>query len=63
MGVQTFLAIFLTERFTTYCLEHFDSLVTVNVAGLGKVVSIFDPELLKVLFTGDPEQWHAGEAN
>jgi cytochrome P450 family 135 len=63
MGVQTFLAIFLTERFTTYCLEHFDSLVTVNVAGLGKVVSIFDPELLKVLFTGDPDQWHAGEAN
>lgn len=63
MGVQTFLAIFLTERYTAYCLEHFDSLVTVRVAGLGKVVSVFDPELLRTLFAGDPDQWHAGEAN
>lgn len=63
MPVQTLLAIFFTERFTAYCLRRFDSLVTVRVAGMGTVVSVFDPELIKAVFTGDPDQWHAGQAN
>jgi len=63
MPVQTLLAIFFTERFTGYCLRHFDSLVTLRVAGLGTVVSVFDPELIKTVFTGDPGQWLAGQAN
>ncbi len=63
MPLQTLLAIFFTERYAAHCRRHFDSLVTVRVAGMGEVVSIFDRELLKTLFTGDPDQWHAGEAN
>lgn len=61
--VQTLLAIFFTERFTAYCLRHFDSLVTLRIAGLGTVVSVFDPELIKTVFTGDPAHWQAGKAN
>jgi cytochrome P450 len=63
MPIQTLLAAFFTERFTGYCLRHFDSLVTLRVAGLGTFVSVFDPELIKTVFTGDPGQWLAGRAN
>jgi cytochrome P450 len=63
MPVQTFLAIFFTERFTGYCVRRFDSLVTLRVAGLGTFVSVFDPELIKTVFTGDPGRWLAGQAN
>ncbi|HWY17475.1 MAG TPA: hypothetical protein VNY27_02060 [Solirubrobacteraceae bacterium] len=63
MAVQTFLAVFFTERFAGYCRRRFDSLVTLRLAGLGEVVSIFDPELIKALFTGDPDRWLAGRAN
>jgi cytochrome P450 len=30
---------------------------------MGTVVSVFDPELIKQAFTGDPDVWRAGEAN
>ncbi len=63
MPAQTLLALFFTERFTRYCVKHFDSLVTLRVAGLGTFVSVFDPELIKTVFTGDPAQWLAGQAN
>src|ERR1700686_1547712 len=63
LPAQTLLAIFFAERFTTYCMKRFDSLGTLRIAGLGSMVSVFDPELVKAMFTGDPDQWHAGEAN
>jgi cytochrome P450 len=63
MPVQTFLAIFLADRYTAYCTRRFQSLLTVRIAGMGRVVSVYDPELVKALFTGDPARWHAGEAN
>jgi cytochrome P450 len=63
MGLQTLLAIFQTERYTEYCVRHFDSMVTLKIAGLGTVVSIFDPDLIKTVFTGDPDRWMAGAAN
>jgi cytochrome P450 family 135 len=63
MPAQTFLALLFTERFTRYCLRHFDSLVTLRVAGLGTFVSVFEPELIKTVFTGDPAYWLAGQAN
>ncbi len=63
MPLQTFLAIFLTERFNEYIGAHFDGIVTLRIAGLGEVVSTGDPELVKAIFNGDPEAWVAGEAN
>jgi cytochrome P450 len=63
MVVQTLLGIFFAERFAAYCLRSFDGLVTLRIAGMGTVVSVFDPELIKQLFTGDPDVWRAGEAN
>src|SRR5271169_1676169 len=63
LPLQTVLAIFAGERFAAYCLKRYDAMVTLRIAGLGTVVSVFDPELIKTVFTGDPGQWLAGEAN
>ncbi len=63
LPLQTVLAIFAGERFAGHCLRRYDSMVTLRIAGLGTVVSVFDPELVKSVFTGDPRQWLAGEAN
>jgi cytochrome P450 family 135 len=63
MAFQTLLGIFFAERFTAYCLRSFEGLVTLRIAGMGTVVSVFDPELIKQAFTGDPDVWRAGEAN
>lgn len=63
MPLQTFMSIFFLDRFAAYCRSHFSSLVTLRIAGLGEVVTAWDPELIKVLFTGDPDALHAGEAN
>jgi cytochrome P450 len=63
MPVQTLLTIFFLERFASYCRHQFTSLATLRLAGLGRVVTVWDPELISSVFTGDPGQWHAGEAN
>jgi cytochrome P450 len=63
MPAQTLLAVFSTERFAAHCRRRFDSMVSLKIAGLGDVVSVWDAELIKTVFTGDPEQWRAGEAN
>jgi cytochrome P450 len=36
---------------------------TVKVLGLGEVVSVWDPDMVRELFTGDSDVLHAGEAN
>ena len=38
-------------------------LATVAYPGFGRVVYITDPDLVREVFTGDPAQLHAGEAN
>jgi cytochrome P450 len=38
-------------------------LATVAYPGFGRVVYVTDPELVREIFTGDPAQLHAGEAN
>ena len=63
LPLQTVLAIFAGERFAGHCLRRYDAMVTLRIAGLGTVVSVFDPELVKSVFTGDPGQWLAGAAN
>ncbi len=44
-------------------LRRFGSLVTLRFPGLGTIVSAADPQLIKQLFTGDPDVLRAGEAN
>jgi cytochrome P450 len=63
MPAQTLLAVFATERFAAHCRRRYDSMVSLKIAGVGEVVSVWDADLIKTVFTGDPEQWRAGEAN
>jgi cytochrome P450 family 135 len=44
-------------------LRRFGTLATLRFPGLGTIVSVADPQLIKQLFTGDRDVLHAGEAN
>jgi cytochrome P450 len=44
-------------------LRRFGSLVTLRLPGLGAIVAVSDPQLIKQVFTGDREVMRAGEAN
>ncbi len=44
-------------------LRRFESMATARPLGLGEVVSVWDPKLVRELFTGDSDVLHAGEAN
>jgi cytochrome P450 len=50
-------------RFLERCRDRFGDPFTARMAGLGTYVSVSSPELIKQVFTGDPDQLHAGEAN
>lgn len=62
LPLQSLLVVFNAERYVSYCLRRFDGMVTLRIAGCGKAVVIFGPELTKELFTGDPEQFCGGQA-
>lgn len=44
-------------------LRRFGALVTLRFPGLGNIVALTDPQLIKQVFTGDRNVLHAGEAN
>ncbi len=46
-----------------HCRERYGDLFTLRMMGLGDMVFVADPELIKQVFTGDREVFHAGEAN
>jgi cytochrome P450 len=50
-------------EFLEACRARFGDPFTVRLAGLGTYVSVSAPDLIKQVFTGDPDQLHAGEAN
>jgi cytochrome P450 len=50
-------------RYLEACRDRFGDPFTARLAGLGTYVSVSGPELIKQVFTGDPDQLHAGEAN
>ena len=50
-------------EFMDDCARRFGDMFTVRFAGLGTVVFLTAPELVKQVFTGDPRVLHAGEAN
>ncbi len=63
--VQTLWALFGMESFARFCTRRFpaERMLTFRVAGFGDVVSVFDPELVREIFTGDGEVLRGGEAN
>jgi cytochrome P450 len=61
--VQTVALLWFMERWVRWGHRRFNSPRTVRVLGLGEVVSVWDPDLVKELFTGDSDVLHAGEAN
>lgn len=44
------------------CQSRYGDVFTLRLLGLGDVVFVADPELVKSAFTGDPETMRAGEA-
>jgi cytochrome P450 len=61
--VQTVALLWFMERWVRRGHRRLVSPVTVRVLGLGEVVSVWDPDLVKEVFTGDSDVLHAGEAN
>ncbi len=61
--VQTVALLWFMERWVRWGHQRFDSPWTTRVLGLGEVVSVWDPDLVKQVFAGDSDVLHAGEAN
>lgn len=49
--------------FLTELQRRYGDIFSVSFPYFGKVVYVADPALVKAVFTGSPEQFHAGEAN
>lgn len=45
------------------CRRRYGNLFTLRLGDVGTVVLVSDPEHIRQIFTGDPDQFHAGEAN
>lgn len=62
-ALQTALALFANDGYRGYCQRRYDSMVRLKVAGIGELVNVWEPELVRELLTGDPELLRGGEAN
>ncbi|WP_373195666.1 cytochrome P450 [Mycobacterium marinum] len=62
-AVQAALMLRHAPRFLTACKRRYGSVFTLRVAGLGTMVNVTDPVVIKKVFAGDPRVFHAGEAN
>src|ERR687888_2328573 len=49
--------------FLERCIRRYGDVFTIRFVGMGNLVYIADPDVLKQIFTGDPSLFHAGEAN
>jgi cytochrome P450 len=63
--VQTLWSVIGMDSFTQFCLDHNPEgrMLAFRITGIGDVVSVLDPELLREVFTGDSEVLRGGEAN
>src|SRR5687767_9682761 len=61
--LQTFGFMFVNRRFVDGCRRRYGDLVTFSTLFDSQFVMVFEPELVKELFRGPPEQLRAGEAN
>lgn len=62
-AVQAMLMLRYWPRYVSACRRRYGSTFTLNVAGVGTMVYLDDPEHVKAVFAGDPSVFHAGEAN
>jgi cytochrome P450 len=61
--LQTLGYTYWTFPFFERCARRWGDPFTLRMPGFGSFVMVSAPELIKQVFTGDPEQLHAGKAN
>jgi cytochrome P450 len=61
--VQTMGFIFFPRPFLDHCRRRYGDMVTMGTMFDPRFVMVFDPDAVKQLFRGSPEQLRAGEAN
>ncbi len=61
--LQTLGYTYWTFPFFEQCARRYGDPFTLRMPGFGEFVMLAAPELVKQVFTGDPEQLHAGKAN
>jgi cytochrome P450 len=61
--VQFFLLWWRTIPFLEWCRRRLGNCFAVYTPPFGRLVYVADPQEIKRVFTGDPELFHAGEAN
>jgi len=61
--VQAALMLRYWPRFVSACRRRYGSMFTVRIASMGTWVYLADPADIKTVFAGDPDVFHAGEAN
>lgn len=62
-SVQAALMLRCGPRFVAACQRRYGSTFTLRVASMGTLVYLTDPADIKTVFAGDPDIYHAGEAN
>jgi cytochrome P450 len=50
-------------RFLVHLQRRYGDVFTLSFPYFGRLVYVADPDLVKAMFTGSPQQFHAGEAN
>jgi cytochrome P450 len=61
--LQSLRLILQPIAFLERCLRRYGDVFTLKFIGMGDLVYVADPEIVKGVFTGDAEVFHAGEAN
>jgi cytochrome P450 len=61
--VQTFGFVFFPRPFIDFCRRRYGDMVTMGTVFDPRFVMVFDPDSVKQVFRGPPEQLRAGEAN
>lgn len=62
-SVQAWMMLRHTSRFVAACRRRYGKVFTLRVASMGTMVYLADPADIKTVFAGDPQVFHAGEAN
>jgi cytochrome P450 len=62
-AVQTLLLIARPVEFLDECHRRYGDCFTVDTHMVGREIEIAHPDLVRAVFTGDPDVFHAGEAN
>ncbi len=60
---QTARFLFDEQRWLDRCRARYGDVFKVKLSSVGDLVEVCDPDLIKQVFTGDPETLHAGEGN